>query len=168
MKITVDLPTDIERELLKKCEELKLSPSEFLVSLLEWYFFKRKTDIPKEVSEFVKFAKRKGIEKAKKCKYSDGKFCALETFTKLDIESEPQIINPYNCLFCSYFIDRNIEGKVRLKIDDAEKAYNIAKLAAKLVIELYGDQLGYRPKMKIEKEKREIKKDDIKKLLENW
>jgi len=167
MKITIDIPKDIEKLLLKKCEEMNISPSEFVVSLLEWYFFKRRTDIPSEVVDFVKFAKRKGIEKAKSCKYSDGKFCALETFKRLDVDAEPQIINPFNCLFCTYFVGRDVEEKKRkISFEDAEKAYNIAKLAAKLVVEIYGDQLGYRPRMKLEQ--REIKKDDLRKILENW
>uniref|UniRef100_A0A7C4S678 Uncharacterized protein n=1 Tax=Geoglobus ahangari TaxID=113653 RepID=A0A7C4S678_9EURY len=166
MKITIDIPKDIEKSLLKKCEEMNISPSEFVISLLEWYFFKRKTDISSEIADFVKFAKRKGIEKAKNCKYSDGKFCALEIFTKLDIDAEPQLIDPLNCLFCTYFVGKDVEEKRKLSFEDAEKVYNIAKLAAKLVIEIYGDQLGYRPKMKLEQ--KEIKKDDLKKLLENW
>ena len=51
---------------------------------------------------------------------------------------------------------------------DAEKAYMLAKLSAKILVKELGDQLGYRPKMKIEKDNREIKKDDIRKLVEDW
>lgn len=170
MRVSVDLPADIERALLRKCEELGISPSEFISQLLEWYFFKRKRDIPKEVMEFVNFARKKGVEKAKVCRYSDGRFCALETYTRLDIDAEPQPIHPYNCLFCSYFSDRRLEEKKEKKVSvqDAEKAYQMAKLAAQIVLREYGDKLGYRPKMKIEREEREIKKDDIRKLIEDW
>jgi len=169
MRINVDLPADVERALLRKCEELGISPSEFVNQLLEWYFFKRRRDVPKEVVEFVNFAKKKGVEKAKRCKFSDGKYCALETYTRLDIDAEPQPIHPYECLFCNYFSDRTKEGK-REKPDfqDAERIYQVAKLSAKILIREYGDKLGYRPKMKIEKEVREIGKDDIRKLVEDW
>ncbi len=169
MRINIDIPPDVERALIRRCEELGISPSEFVNQLLEWYFFKRKRDIPKEIIEFVNFARKKGVEKAKKCRYSDGKYCALETYTRLDIDSEPQPIHPYECLFCVYYSDRNIENE-RPKPDmkDAEKAYMLAKLSAKILVKELGDQLGYRPKMKIEKDNREIKKDDIRKLVEDW
>jgi len=170
MKINVDVPPDIERALLRKCEELGLSPGEFVNQLLEWYFFKRKRDIPKELVEFYNYARKKGIEKARKCKYSDEKYCALETYKKLDITAEPKPIHPYDCLFCSYFADSEYEERSKMKItsDDAERIYQIAKLSAKIVVREYGEKLGYRPKMKIEKEEREIGRDEIKKLVENW
>ncbi len=169
MRIGIDIPPDVERALMRKCEELGVSPSEFVNQLLEWYFFKRKREIPKEIVEFVNFARKKGIEKAKKCRYSDGKYCALETYMRLDLDSEPQAIHPYECLFCVYYSDRNIEEK-RKKPDmkDAERAYMLAKLSAKILVKELGDQLGYRPKMKVEKEEREIGKDDIRKLVEDW
>ncbi|AIY90850.1 hypothetical protein [Geoglobus acetivorans] len=166
MKIAFDIPPDIERALLRKCEELGVSPSEFVIQLLEWYFFKRKRDIPKEAVEFLNFARKKGVERAKKCRYSDGKYCVLETYSRLDIDSEPQPLHPYECLFCNYFSDRDKEERRGKKVfEDAEEVYSVAKLAAKILAKEL-EQKIYRPKMKVEKE--EIDKDDIRKLIENW
>ncbi|WP_290901209.1 hypothetical protein [Ferroglobus sp.] len=157
MRISVDIPADIEEKLLKKCEELGVSPSEFISALLEWYFLKRK----KEVSgELEKYAKKYGTEKMKNCKYSDGKICALEALTDLEAEVEP--LNVYKCLFCSYFVDKR---KEHLKKKENFEIVEIAKMAAKIVIENYGDRLGYVPEKK-RGEKSEIK--DVRKIIESW
>ncbi len=154
MRISVDIPADIEEKLLKKCEELGISPSEFVSALLEWYFLRRKKE---SGGELEKYARKYGEEKMKYCKYSDGKVCALEALTDLEAEVEP--LNVYKCLFCSYFVDRR---KEHLKRRENFEVVEIAKMAAKIVVENYGDRLGYVP----EKKKGEIK--DVRKIIESW
>ncbi len=158
MKVTVNVPPDIEEKLLKKCEELGVSPSEFVLALLEWYFVKRK----KEPSgELEKYAKKYGTEKMNTCKFSDGKVCALEALSDLEREVEP--LNIYKCLFCTYYVDRRKETK-KPSVPEMD-IVEIAKLAAKLVVESYGDRLGYVPE---KKKKRELKDEDVRKIIESW
>ncbi len=162
MKISVDIPADIEKLLLKKCEELRVSPSEFVYALLEWYFIKRKSERIERGDELLKYAKKYGMEKLKYCKYSDGNFCALDALEDLERELEP--LNLYKCLFCTYFVDKRKEIKVNRKVDES-RIYDLAKLAAKLVVELYGDRIGYIPKKRT---RSDIDSSDVKRLLENW
>ena len=167
MRITIDIPPDIEELLLKKCEEKNLTPSQFILALLEWYFLKRTQTKPLEISEFLAYAKKIGSERMKTCKYSDGKFCMLESLDDVFEDKTPEPLNIYKCLFCSSYVNRKREKRREsLKIDD--DIVKIARLTAKFVVELYGDKLGYRPKLKVEEESIEEKVDKIKKLIEDW
>jgi len=166
MKVTVDIPSDIAELLMEKCKETGLSPSQFISALLEWYFPKRKKTKPLEISEFLAYARKIGEERMKYCKYSDGKYCLLESLDNIFEDSTPEPIDIYRCLFCVNFVDkRKLKKREQIRLDD--DIVKVAKIAAKLVVELYGDKLGYRPKLTVEKE-REISKDDVKKLIENW
>ncbi|WP_456328481.1 hypothetical protein [Archaeoglobus sp.] len=163
MRITIDIPPDIEEKLLKKCEEKGVSPSQFILALLEWYFLKRYQAKPLEISELVAYAKKIGSERMKNCKYSDGKFCMLESLDDVFEERTPEPLNIYKCLFCPNYVDRRREKRREsLKVD--ENMINVAKLAARFVVELYGDKLGYRPKLKVEED--EVEK--VRKLIEDW
>ncbi len=163
MKVTIDIPPDIEKKLLEKCEEKGVSPSQFILALLEWYFLKRYKAKPVEISELVAYAKKIGTERMKNCKYSDGRYCLLESLDDVFEEKTPEPLSIYKCLFCSYYTDKRREKRREsLKID--EDLIKVAKLSAKMVVELYGDKLGYRPKLKVEED--EVEK--IKKLIEDW
>jgi hypothetical protein len=163
MRVTIDIPPDIEEKLLKKCEEKGVTPSQFILALLEWYFLKRYQAKPLEVSELVAYAKKIGSERMKYCKYSDGKFCMLESLDDVFEEKTPEPLNIYKCLFCPNYVDRRREKRREsLKLD--ENMINVAKLAARFVVELYGDKLGYRPKLKVEED--EVEK--VKRLIEDW
>ena len=163
MRVTIDVPPDIEEKLLKKCEEKGVTPSQFILALLEWYFLKRYQAKPLEVSELVAYAKKIGSERMKYCKYSDGKFCMLESLDDVFEEKTPEPLNIYKCLFCPNYVDRRREKRREsLKLD--ENMINVAKLAARFVVELYGDKLGYRPKLKVEED--EVEK--VKRLIEDW
>jgi len=166
MKVTVDIPSDIEKLLLKKCEKAKLKPSEFVLSLLEWYFLKWRKSKIEVGSGFIKIANSCALERVKYCKYSDGKHCAREVFMDIVSEKEPEPIVPYKCLFCSYFVDKRIPEAKKIERDAADQTHEIAQIAARLVYELYGEKLGYRPK--IEEIEDEITKDKVLELLENW
>jgi len=144
VKITVDIPPDIEQALIEKCEKSGVSPSEFILSLLDWYFLKRKKETGK-ISEFLRIANQCAIERIKYCKYSDGRHCAREVFSDLFEEKEPEPIVPYKCLFCPYYVDRREEKIKKIEEDFVDKTYDLARLAAKLVVQMYGDRLGYRP-----------------------
>jgi|Deesub1362A_J573_1020465.scaffolds.fasta_scaffold00337_32 hypothetical protein len=165
MRISVDIPPDIERLLLEKCKESKLSPSDFVSALLEWYFLKRKKMKPD--SEFAAYALRVGRERVKTCRYSDGKFCALDTLGNIMEESDPEPLSPYRCVFCNEYMDRRRE-KLREKIEVGDEVIEIARIAARLVVELYGDKLGYRPKLTVESVEKEkgITGEGVKKLLD--
>jgi hypothetical protein len=184
MRLTIDIPPDIERMLIAKCEEAGVSPSDFVISLLEWYFLKRKKGTQSsEIHELLRVAKENGEMRIKLCKYSDGTYCALEVFDDIVSEKEPEPITPFKCLFCPYFVDKR-RAKEKLELTDVKdaKVYDIAKLAAKFVVELYGDKLGYRARLPIEEDKdvkaeeadefqltkKEISKKEVKKLLEDW
>ena len=163
MRVTIEIPPDIEEKLLKKCEEKGVTPSQFILALLEWYFLKRYQAKPLEVSELIAYAKKIGSERMKYCKYSDGKFCMLESLDDVFEEKTPEPLNIYKCLFCPNYVDRRRERRRgSLKLD--ENMINVAKLAARFVVELYGDKLGYRPKLKVEED--EIEK--VKRLIEDW
>ncbi len=163
MRVTIDVPPDIEEKLLKKCEEKGVTPSQFILALLEWYFLKRYQAKPLEVSELIAYAKKIGSERMKYCKYSDGKFCMLESLDDVFEEKTPEPLNIYKCLFCPNYVDRRREKRREsLKLD--ENMINVAKLAARFVVELYGDKLGYRPKLKVEED--EVEK--VKRLIEDW
>ncbi len=144
MRITVEIPPDIEQALLEKCEKSGVSPSEFILSLLDWYFLKRKQESGK-ISEFLRVANKCAAERIKYCKYSDGRYCAREVFSDIFEEKEPEPIVPYKCLFCPYFVDRREEKIKEVEKDFVDKTYDLARLAAKLVVQMYGDRLGYRP-----------------------
>ena len=170
MRVSIEIPPDIEKALLEKCEKAKMSPSDFILSLLDWYFLKRKKESGE--SEFIKIAKQCAAERVKYCKYSDGKYCAREVFSDILDDREPEPIVPYRCLFCPYFVDKRAkETREFERRDIVDRTYDIARLAAKLVVELYGDKLGYRPKLpveEVEEEERKISKREVKRLLENW
>lgn len=146
MKITVEVPSDLEKALMEKCKEKGLTPEEFVYSLIEWYFKRQKS----ETSEFFRVAKEVAEEKVKTCKFSDGSFCSLKALENVFSEGKIEPISMYRCLFCVYYLDRRKE-KIKRELDS--KVIDIAKLAAKLVVELYGDKIFYRPKLKDEKEK---------------
>ncbi|RLI84314.1 MAG: hypothetical protein DRP01_08180 [Archaeoglobales archaeon] len=163
MRITLDIPSDIGEILLKRCEEKGISPSQFILALLEWYFLKRYQAKPLEISEFLAYARKIGDERMKNCKYSDGKFCMLESLDNVFDERSPEPLNIYKCLFCSNYVDRRREKRREsLKVD--EDIIKIAKLSARLVVELYGDRLGYKPKLKVEEDETER----IKRLIDGW
>jgi len=170
MRISVDVPPDIERLLLEKCRESNLSPSDFVSALLEWYFLKRKKAKPD--SELAAYALKVGRERVKTCRYSDGKFCALDTLGNIMEESDPEPLNPYRCVFCNEYVDRRRE-KLSKKIEAGDEVIEIARIAARFVVELYGDKLGYRPKLTVEdvegeerKERKGITGEGVKKLLD--
>lgn len=174
MKITVEIPPDMERLLMKKCEESGVTPSEFVYLLLEWYFFKRgkKAETTGELNEFLRVAKEIADERVRFCKFSDGTYCAVEAFEDVFSDKEPTPISPYRCLFCLYYVDKR-KDKRRTEFRELTEAkmYDLAKLAAKFVVELYGDRLGYRPKTKSEsivseEEKKDEKLPKLKKLLD--
>lgn len=173
MKIVVEVPPDMEKLILEKCEKSGVSPSEFVYLLLEWYFFKRKkVDLgTPELNEFFKVAKEIAEERVKFCKFSDGAYCAIEAFEDVFSDKEPVPISPYRCLFCLHYVDKRKDKRRREFRELTEaKMYDLAKIAAKLVVELYGDRLGYKPKTKItsviEEEDEEFTKSQIKKLLD--
>ncbi|RLI79863.1 hypothetical protein DRP05_02645 [Archaeoglobales archaeon] len=177
MRIIIDIPSDLESKLIEKCDKVGVSPSEFVYSLLEWYFYRRKDKVNRsELNEFLETAKKCGMERVKYCKYSDGSYCAVEVFDDLFAEKEPELISPYKCLFCPYFVDRRKDKKkVEFKELSEAKMYELAKLAAKFVVKVYGDKLGYKPKFVVDEsidekdvEPRAISKKGVKKLLENW
>ncbi|MFO7968255.1 MAG: hypothetical protein R6U44_11715 [Archaeoglobaceae archaeon] len=179
MKLTIDVPSDMEREITNKCDEEDISPSDFVYALLEWYFYKRKNKFDKsEMKEFLSTAKGYGLERVKNCKYSDRNHCAIEVFDDLFAEGEPEVVSPYKCLFCPYFVDKRKEDRrAELKQPTEAKMYELAKVAAKFVVELYGDELGYRPHSIVEEDEeggedsrqgKEFSKDEVRKLMENW
>ncbi|MFP3910327.1 MAG: hypothetical protein ACLFVI_06835 [Archaeoglobaceae archaeon] len=180
MKITIDVPSDMEQEITKKCDESHISPSEFVYALLDWYFYKKKEKVDKsEIKEFLTTAKKYGVERVRYCKYSDRNHCALEVFDDLFAEKEPEVISPYKCLFCSHFVDkRKEERRAEFKEPSEAKMYELAKIAARFVVELYGDKLGYRPENIIERDEEEdeeesklkkgFSKKEVRKLMENW
>ncbi len=166
MRVTIEIPPDIEERLLKVCEEKGLTPSQFILALLEWYFIRRYKAKPVEISEFIAYAKKIGAERIKNCKYSDGKYCLLESLNDIFEDRMPEHLSIYRCLFCSYYTDKRREKRREdLRVD--EDMIKIAKLAAKFVVELYGTKFGYRPKMKFEENEVE-KVEKIKKLIEDW
>ena len=166
MRINVDVPPDIERLLLEKCKESNLSPSDFVSALLEWYFLKRRKAKPD--SELATYALKVGRERVKTCRYSDGKFCALDTLGNIMEEREPEPLSPYRCVFCNEYVDKRRE-KLKQKLDAGDEVIEIARIAARFVVELYGDKLGYRPKLtveRVEEEKKGITGEGVKKLLD--
>ncbi len=144
MRVSIDIPPDIEQALLEKCERSGVTPSEFILSLLDWYFLRRKQESGK-ISEFLRIANQCAAERIKYCKYSDGRHCAREVFGDLFEDREPEPIVPYKCLFCPYFVDRRTDKVKEVEKDFVDKTYDLARLAAKLVVQMYGDRLGYRP-----------------------
>ncbi len=169
MRVTIDIPPDVEKILLEKCKQVKVSPTDFILSLLDWYFLKKKKKSSE--SEFMRVVNRCAAERVKYCKYSDGRHCAREVFSDIMEEKEPEPLVPYKCLFCPYFVDRRVKKAREIERDIAGRTYDIARLAAKLVVELYGDKLGYRPKLPVEEmeeKERGISKEEVKRLLENW
>ena len=144
MRVSIDIPPDIEQALLEKCERSGVTPSEFILSLLDWYFLRRKQESGK-ISEFLRIANQCAAERIKYCKYSDGRHCAREVFGDLFEDKEPEPIVPYKCLFCPYFVDRRSDRVKEVERDFVDKTYDLARLAAKLVVQMYGDRLGYRP-----------------------
>jgi hypothetical protein len=157
MKITIEIPQEMEKLLMEKCERNKVSPAEFIQLLLDWYFFKRKkrsekrSELAYELEEFLKIAKQMSMEKVKYCKFSDGVHCGKELLEKdfFAEAKEPEPISPYKCLFCQYYIDRRREDeetkrerrKLEFKDISEAKIHDLAKIAAKYVVELYSDRL---------------------------
>ncbi len=183
MKVTVDVPPEIEKFLLKKCEKTKTEPSELIKLLLEWYFLKfrkSKTDSSSSSSSgFLKVANECAMERVKNCRYSDGKNCAREVFNDIMTEKDPEPIVPYKCLFCNHFIDRR-ESKTKSKPrrreytgqkedDPVDQTYEIARVAAKMVVEMYNDKLSNNSKNDTDEVDEEaITKNKVEKLLEKW
>lgn len=175
MKVTVDIPPEIEKLLLNKCEKTQTEPSELIRMLVEWYFLKYKKSRNNDSSGFIKVANQVAMDRVKNCKYSDGKHCAREVFNDITAEKDPEPIVPYKCLFCNHFVDRrepkakNLKNKEGNEKDGIDQIHNIAKVAAKMVVELYGDKLGYRPNKELDEiEEGAITQRKIEKLLENW
>jgi len=183
MRVVLDLPPDLEQLIVKKCKEMEKTPSDFIISILEWYFFKQQEDIEVivDLREFLKIAKEMANERVKNCKYSDGLYCALEVLDDVFSEDEAKPITPFKCLFCPYYIDKESKVKVERSSEKEDlefKIQDVAKLAAKFVVELYGDKLaevygsklGYRattinPERK-SKESTKISSKSVKKLLD--
>ena len=161
MRVSIDIPPDIEQALLEKCERSGVTPSEFILSLLDWYFLRRKQESGK-ISEFLRIANQCAAERIKYCKYSDGRHCAREVFGDLFEDREPEPIVPYKCLFCPYFVDRRSDRVKEVERDFVDKTYDLARLAAKLVVQMYGDRLGYRPGVFRDIEKDVDELDEIK------
>lgn len=159
MKLVIELPPEIEDLLIEKAEQANIKPEEFVYKLIEWYFSKKKSE-SSELREFLNAVNEIAVEKIKNCKFSDGNYCSLEALEDIFSEAEPKKLSKYRCLFCVYYVDKRKE-KRRSEIADM-KIHEIAKLSAKYLFELYGDKLGYRPKI----EGKEVKADKIEKLLD--
>ncbi len=160
MRLVIDLPPELEDLLIEKAEQANIKPEEFVLKLLEWYFSKKRGE-SSELREFLNAANEIAVEKVKNCKYSDGNYCSLEALEDIFSENEPKKLSKYRCLFCVYYVDRRKEKR---KAEFADmKIHEIAKLSAKYLYELYGDKLGYRPKMV---DNRELRSEKIEKLLD--
>ncbi len=165
MKISIEVPPEMEKLLMEKCSKSGVSPAEFIYHLLDWYFFKRKrkerkSELAIELEQLLKFAKEASMERVKYCKFSDGVHCGKELLES-DIFSEDRSepISPYRCLFCPHFIDRREEEEVkkvkmmRLNGSISElQLHDLARIAAKYVIEMYADKLVKALQTKIEEE----------------
>lgn len=191
MKVTVDIPPEVEKYLLKKCEKANTEPSELIRLMLEWYFLKfrkSKSESSNSSSGFLKVANECAMERVKNCRYSDGKTCAREAFHDIMSEKDPEPIVPYKCLFCNHFVDRR-ESKTKSKLrsrrrehngqeedDTVDHTYEIARIAAKMVAEMYSDKLSDNPKDMSDNPKNDtdevdeeaITKNKVEKLLEKW
>ncbi|MFP3946883.1 MAG: hypothetical protein ACOC5L_00545 [Halobacteriota archaeon] len=171
MKVTVDIHPEIEKLLLKKCEKTQTEPSELVKLLVEWYFLKFKKSRNEGSSGFIKIANQCAMERVKNCRYSDGKTCAREVFNDIMAEKDPEPIVPYKCLFCQHFVDRREPKAKNLKKerDGVDQIHDIAKVAARMVVELYGDKLGYRSNQESDQvEEEALTEKKIEELLENW
>lgn len=143
MKLTIDLPAELEDLLIEKAEEANISPQELVYKLIVWYLTKKKSE-SSDLREFMNAVNEIANEKINNCKFSDGAYCSLEALEDIFSDVEPKKISKYRCLFCVYYVDRRKE-KIRSELEDL-KIHEIAKLSAKYLFELYGDKLGYRPK----------------------
>lgn len=154
MRLSIEIPEELEKQLIEKAESLKLSPEELILKLIE-NFLRRKTEGASEIKEFLAIAKEIANEKVAYCKFSDGSHCVLEAVEDIFSETEPRVISKYRCLFCTYYADRRKE-KVKKEIIDM-KIHEIAKLSAKYLVEIYGDKLSekllYKPKKELGSEK---------------
>ncbi|MEM1578496.1 MAG: hypothetical protein QXN34_00600 [Archaeoglobaceae archaeon] len=155
MRLSIEIPEELEKKLIEKAESLKLSPEELVLKLLEGFLGKKRGEGSSEIKEFIAIAKEIANEKAAYCKFSDGTHCALEAIEDIFSETEPRRISKYRCLFCTYYADRRKE-KVKKEIGDM-KIHEIAKLSAKYLFEIYGDKLTekllYKPKKEVRSEK---------------
>ncbi|MFO7967848.1 MAG: hypothetical protein R6U44_09655 [Archaeoglobaceae archaeon] len=190
MRVTVDVPPEIEQLLVKKCEKTKTEPSELIKLMLEWYFlkFRKSKNGGGSSSGFLKVANECSMERVKNCRYSDGENCAREVFNDIMAEKDPEPIVPYKCLFCNHFIDRR-ESKTKPKTrrkellsqkeDDAvDQTYEVARIAAKMVVQMYSDKLSnnsnsnsnpkYDSNEMDEVDQEPITKNKVEKLLEKW
>lgn len=87
-----------------------------------------------EISEFLRVAKDVAEERVRCCKFSDGVYCAIETFEDAFSDKEPVPISPYKCLFCLYYVDkREDKRKTEFRELTEAKMYDLAKIAAKLL-----------------------------------
>ncbi|MDK2795200.1 MAG: hypothetical protein PWQ22_132 [Archaeoglobaceae archaeon] len=159
MRLVIELPPELEDLLIEKAEQANIKPEEFVYKLIEWYFSKKKSE-SSELREFLNAVNEIALEKIKNCKFSDGNYCSLEALEDIFSDAEPKKLSKYRCLFCVYYVDRRKE-KRRQEIADM-RIHEIARLSAKYLFELYGDKLGYRPKI----ENKEVKANKIEKLLD--
>lgn len=204
MKLEINVPSEVEESLNEKCKKTRKEPSELVELLLEWYFLKRKKPEINEIgnaNDLLRIADYCAKEKMYNCKYSDIDNCTRDV--KARISEKPKPLHPYMCLFCSYFEDKREQDKEgqereeKSKTEDAVDEHKIARIAAGIVMEQYGNKMAMNPDTSgepnlseegskelsfdefeeeieeesendLEPEKELITRDKVEKLLEDW
>ncbi len=195
MKLTVDVPSEVEELLDEKCKKTQKEPSELVELLLEWYFLKRKKPQIDEIgnaNDFLKIADYCAKERLYNCKYSDVENCNRDV--KVQASKKPKPLHPYMCLFCSHFEDQREQNKTEQEEQQEEsKTQNpideqrIAKIAAGIIMEQYGKKLEkdtdsgsedanskelslnqFEEEIDEEPEEELITRDKVEKLLKDW
>ncbi len=171
MKLEVNVPSEVEERLNDKCKKTQKEPSELVELLLEWYFLKRKKPEINEIgnaSDFLKIADYCAKERLYSCKYSDIDNCTRDV--EVHGSKKPKPLHPYMCLFCSQFQDKREQDKTHQEEDKEENdtrneintetraetkaedfsgdmsqnvvdEHKIARIAAGIVMEQYGNEL---------------------------
>lgn len=197
MKLTVNVPSEVEEPLNEKCKKTQKEPSELVELLLEWYFLKRKKPEINEVgssNDFLKIADYCTKERMYNCKYSEVDNCTREV--KVQASNKPKLLHPYMCLFCSHFEDKREQSKTEKEDEESKTQENkdqntidehkIARIAAGIVMEQYGNKLDkvtdtksednsnevsldeFEEEIGGEPEEELITRDKVEKLLEDW
>lgn len=146
MKLTVNIPSEVEEPLNEKCQKTQKEPSELVELLLEWYFLKRKKPEINEIgnaNDLLKMADYCAKERMYNCRYSEVDRCTREV--EIHKTKKPKPLHPYMCLFCSQFEDKREEnGGTEQKEDKNQNAideHKIARIAAGIIMEKYGNKL---------------------------
>ncbi|MFO7966854.1 MAG: hypothetical protein R6U44_04570 [Archaeoglobaceae archaeon] len=158
MKLTLNVPSEVEEPLNDKCKKTKKDPSDLVESLLEWYFLKRRKPEINELgnaNDFLKIADYCAKERMYNCEYSDIDNCTRDV--KVQASKTPRPLHPYMCLFCSHFKDKREkeeqgeqvqERKEQGREEDRDHSideHKIARIAAGIVMEQYGSKLNDHP-----------------------